>query len=405
LSALNRPGILRRLHRDERGAVATIFAILLASGVLLGVLALVVDIGLLYAEREELQSGADAAVIAVAQRCALPDADECDESDLETLAATFAEANARDGFADVLEVCGNLPGFAAECDPPVGNLTDCMPATPTDGRPYVEVRTRTQTTSEDDDKFLLPPVFAQTLAGNGDYDGTTVRACARATIGTPGYGLGVTFAQCEFDDAVPDLEELPLGTAFVTGEHREVVLKVHDGKAAPPAACKDEPIGGSGFDLPGGFGWLDDINSQCEVTFINGTYDADTGADTPSECLARLEAAANNPETVLYLPIYETAFKDGKRYTAARIAAFVPTGYFFGAGGTGGGGGGGGGGKPGGGGGPTPKSNDSWLPGSTATCKGDERCIFGYFVNVTTSGPLGPADLESLGATVIALSG
>ena len=44
-----------RAGRD-RGAVSMIVGVLLAGGVLLGMTALVVDIGQLYAEREELQS-------------------------------------------------------------------------------------------------------------------------------------------------------------------------------------------------------------------------------------------------------------------------------------------------------------------------------------------------------------
>ena len=57
-------------RRDDGGAVATVVAILLAGGVLLGFLALVVDVGQIYVEREELQTGADAAVLAVAKACA-----------------------------------------------------------------------------------------------------------------------------------------------------------------------------------------------------------------------------------------------------------------------------------------------------------------------------------------------
>ena len=47
--------------RSDRGAVGIIVAILLASGVLLGVAALSVDVGQLTAEREQLMSAADGA--------------------------------------------------------------------------------------------------------------------------------------------------------------------------------------------------------------------------------------------------------------------------------------------------------------------------------------------------------
>ena len=51
----------------ERGATATVFALLLVP--MLGFAAIAVDIGALYAERARLQVAADAAAIAVAQDC------------------------------------------------------------------------------------------------------------------------------------------------------------------------------------------------------------------------------------------------------------------------------------------------------------------------------------------------
>src|ERR1043165_3858879 len=70
LSLAWRRAVDRRRRPGERGAVAVTVAILLGGGVLLGFAALVVDVGQLYAEREELQSGADAAALAVAKACA-----------------------------------------------------------------------------------------------------------------------------------------------------------------------------------------------------------------------------------------------------------------------------------------------------------------------------------------------
>jgi Flp pilus assembly protein TadG len=382
MPALKPREVAALLRRDDRGAVGTVFAILLAGGVLLGMLALVIDLGRLYAEREELQSGADSAAIAVANSCArATSATECASTDAIALAETYANANARDGASNVLEVCGTFaPSTLGACAAPIGNLTDCIPATPTDGRPYVEVRTGTEMPNG---SFLLPPVFAQTLAGNGDYAGTTVRACARATIGTVGRGLGVTFSECEWNHATNNGALLPEGPQFVAGQHSEVVLKLHDSQGSPPPGCTSG--GNPDFDTPGGFGWLQGAN-DCEVTFHNGTYDADTGND-PKDCLPVLDEATTPPvPKVLYIPIYQSVTKQGKTYTLAKVAAFVPTGYFFGSG--------------------NGKSKSSWLPGSTITpCQGQERCIYGYFVNVVVPGELGPPNLESLGATVVALSG
>ena len=60
--------IQRRLDRDDRGAIAVTVALSLTA--LLAVLAFVVDVGLLYFEKAELQNGADSAALAVAQECA-----------------------------------------------------------------------------------------------------------------------------------------------------------------------------------------------------------------------------------------------------------------------------------------------------------------------------------------------
>ena len=76
-------------------------AILLAGGVLLGFLALVVDVGQLYVEREELQTGADAAVLAVAKACATA-APACSSSSaVRALAQSYADANSADGRSRV----------------------------------------------------------------------------------------------------------------------------------------------------------------------------------------------------------------------------------------------------------------------------------------------------------------
>ena len=65
---LARP-LLRLLGRDERGGVAVLVAVLISGGVLLGIGALVIDVGQIYQNRAELQSGAEAGALAVARSC------------------------------------------------------------------------------------------------------------------------------------------------------------------------------------------------------------------------------------------------------------------------------------------------------------------------------------------------
>ena len=59
---------MQRLRKDERGAVAIIIALLMV--VLIGFAALAVDISAMWAEKRQLQNGADAAALAIAQDCA-----------------------------------------------------------------------------------------------------------------------------------------------------------------------------------------------------------------------------------------------------------------------------------------------------------------------------------------------
>src|SRR6187549_3514500 len=60
---------LRRIHRDESGAVMMIVAISMI--VLLGMLVLTVDVGRGIAVKREMVAGADAAALAAAQQCAM----------------------------------------------------------------------------------------------------------------------------------------------------------------------------------------------------------------------------------------------------------------------------------------------------------------------------------------------
>ena len=64
--------------------------------VLLGFAAIAVDVGMLYAERTQLRNGADAAALAIAQKCA-KNVNDADCSTTSTLARSLANSNAGDG--------------------------------------------------------------------------------------------------------------------------------------------------------------------------------------------------------------------------------------------------------------------------------------------------------------------
>jgi len=61
---------LTRIREREDGAIAIIVAMLFFFGVMLALGALTVDVGNINADRRQLQNGADAVALAVAQTCA-----------------------------------------------------------------------------------------------------------------------------------------------------------------------------------------------------------------------------------------------------------------------------------------------------------------------------------------------
>lgn len=85
---------MRRID-GQRGAVAVTVAILMV--VLIGFTAIAVDTGAIWLDRKELQNGADAAALALAQSCAQG---AC-ETDENTMADNYAEGNKRDANVTV----------------------------------------------------------------------------------------------------------------------------------------------------------------------------------------------------------------------------------------------------------------------------------------------------------------
>jgi hypothetical protein len=191
---------MRRLtdrRGGERGAVAAIVAIIFGAFVLTGVAALTVDAGSLYAERRVVQNGADAASLALAQACARGDVAKCSASwsDLTSL----ADLNSPDGFTDIASVCGSGAPFASCVFPASPALKDCinLPASLPSTANWVEVRTKTRSTTAN------PSVVSRFFANLSDpsYQGSGVRACARAAWGPAGAlqtVVPLTFSICEW---------------------------------------------------------------------------------------------------------------------------------------------------------------------------------------------------------------
>jgi hypothetical protein len=362
--------VLARLRRDERGAVAAIVAILLSAGVLTGMLALVLDVGQIYQERAELQNGADAAALGVAKSCALG---ACTPG----VAIQLADHNASaitGGTEGVELVCGS--GSLGSCPASTGNLASCPPQ-PSAGTSFVDVYTETQLPSG---STLLPPVFATTLLGNSDYQGTTVHACAQAEWGAPSSATAddLTISACEWDQATQQ------GTVYAPAPP----YTPDSGPAAsfdqvltPPSGndigCATEPDGADG---PGTFGWATDATGNCTLQVTGSSFPAGTGEPVSASCQQVLQSARQDV-TPIPVPVYVSLNSANGTFALRGFADFVVTGYNL----------------------PAGFFAPDWLNPDN-TCQGTDYCVTGYFVQgvIPATGNLSGA---YLGASIIDLTG
>ncbi len=375
---------------SDRGAVALLVAILFGFGALLAVAALSIDVGQLYAERRQLQNGADAAALALAQGCAQAHTSCNADTGPGSEADDYADRNAKDGASRVTNVCGfGSPGLPA-CSPTSGRWVDCQALPPT-GTQYVQVRTRTEMS---DGSTLFPRTFAKLFVDSAADPGTPVTACARANWGgvramTGGFAL--TISKCEWNSMTADGTDFapypppysPLPAPPAPSYERVIRLNLTPGTTT----CKAGP---GGAEIPGGFGWTDDgASSDCLTDVdVDKTYENKTGFGTPDACKDGLLAAWTN-RTPVFLPIYINVTGTGGTgtYTADPdgVAAFVVTGYHLAG-----------------------AKRDSWLPSTTITgatkCKGDDKCIYGFFTKALA--PLGSSPVtggSGMGATAVGM--
>ena len=363
--------VRRRLPARERGALGVMVAVLIAGGVLVGMSALAVDVGQLYSERAQLQNGADSAALAVATTCSVG-------SCTPAISTQYANANASDGASAVDLVCGS---GMTNCPASTGKLIDC-PSSPTGGTNFVDVHTSTLTSGG---STLLPPAFARTLLGNGNYTGTTVHACAQAEWGASSAAVTASFtlAVCDWAQATNGgTSYTPPG--FTPAPSSDVVMKLD---ASPGTGCSSDP---GSLDVIGTFGWTDDQSGNCTlVVQDNSSYTGSNGS-VPPACPAAL-ASAQAHRTVLFVPVYTTCTHHGSgtiTYSLKGFAAFVVTGYSL----------------------PGAYAPD-WL-NSGNNCSKTQECVNGYFTQgiiadkaVPSSGCHLSQSTEDLGATWIKLTG
>lgn len=370
---------MQRLKGDD-GAVAVIVAVLAV--VLFGFGAMVIDVGALYHEKRELQNGADAGSLAIAQTCSVgPCADPVQQARL------YANSNAEDDASHVEEVCGR---GAPELDA----LPGCDPVIDVPGKGFVAVRTAT---GSDVATARMPPVFGRVLDPN--YDGTTVRALAVANWGSPTGMRSVlpfAFGNCEWEyytnsgNTYPGEIEPPNWPTRADGTSLEAKVFVAGGGITCPGTVP-------GGDSSGGFGWLGGDADKCtEVTVVDSFVGNKTGVGTAGCDYTKLVG------TTVHVPVFdcqtdlsipdpdydETGKCHGQgtdsgtsvRYHIVGYATFYVTGMFLG-------------------GAQHPSLVTNKLP-----CTGVEKCISGFFKAglSSTAGPVG--DGPNFGSTVVGLT-
>jgi hypothetical protein len=271
---------------DERGFVGVFVAISIV--VMLGMVGLAVDVGAMYHERRQLRNGADAAVLAIAEDCALG-VGSCDESAAAGTASLYASDNASDGASAVDDV--DLD-FSAKTV-------------------YVET-----STLDPDGGTVVEPYFSRVVG----FDGATVHASAKAQWGYPSAlqdVLPLVISECEF----------PHGEALPTPEK---TLYFHDGNNAEPCnAQAGQDADGDGF-LAGGFGWLQS-DGDCGIYLAALTWiDIDPGSSPSTGCIP--EDIFSLVGEKVPLPIFDdlVGVGTGGEYHISGFTLFEITGFNFG---------------------------------------------------------------------------
>lgn len=306
-------------ENNERGAAAVIVAFTLV--ILLGFAALAVDVGAIYAEKTQLQTGADATALAIAGECAK--GTSCPVA-MEDQGNWLADANANDDSTGVFSVT--------------------QPSATT-----VRVETNAQAAGSTDDSFAL--FFARVLGK----ETTVIHAVAEASWGAPSAAttLPWTISQCVFEQYLTPSQLAELNsTGNFTGDPIPThILLRYDENAPDYPGCVPQ----NGY-AEGGFGWLDrDDGCTADIDISASEIGNDPGNDFPNECTGMLATLMDDP---ILVPIFSTATGTGQHatYGLTGFIAFQVTGYKFG-------------------GGPALTNLDPAAPSCTGNCRG----IQGFF--------------------------
>lgn len=275
----------------ERGGIAVLVAILMV--VLLGFAAISIDVAKLYSERAQLQNGADAAALMVAQKCATNEArGESDPNCSATspLATDFANMNSLDGRSNVKSIDLDKPN-----------------------------RTVQVTTSAQEAGAAANSV-SMFFAGVFGFPSAEVTANSSASWGSPAKGktpFPITVSICQVHGQAGVMQRLQL----------------HGSKNGNDA-CNYGP---SGATVPGGFGGLKEDGSSCSASIdVTATSAGSPGNDAPKTCEKTLNGWATDmaagKDVIMLLPIFDgvSGTGDNAVYKLTTIAAFKVQGWKLG---------------------------------------------------------------------------
>ncbi len=282
----------QRSHRRERGATALIFAFSLV--VLIGFMAFAIDPGVLFQEKRDLQTGAEAAALAVAQDCA-PTGTCPSQGAMQTRARDYLSANLTDGPGRIV---GNVvvDESASTVTVTVGGYDT---ANNRDGDPNTT------------DLFFGPVIGV---------DGFDIQARAVASFGGVGAAAAtpLIFSVCEYQ--------------MFGASGSQVVLKFHNSGSA--TICN----GPAGQDAPGGFGWLVPDGVCLAHTDAGGWFSSSPGVSPPGNGQKRCKTAEQigltvngQPNPLLLIPIFDQVQGNGSnaQFHLYGYAGFAVQGWFF----------------------------------------------------------------------------
>jgi Flp pilus assembly protein TadG len=246
--------IVKDLEGRDRGAAGVLVAVMMV--VLIGAGALAVDTGQIYAERAQLQNGADAGALAGADICSVSGG--CTQANANAVADALANSNANDSSSTVQSVDLSVAG---------------------------QVTVTTSTKDGTTNAGFLSKMFASALNAPPVTVGAT--ATAKWLYPTKGVSiLPITMAPCEFkDDGLP---------------HKILVQG---------GALDCNGLNPSNQIIPGGFAWLDpDGTTGCNVTAEVGQWSyTSAGAAVPLGCIDLFNPSINPTlaNSTVAIPVYK----------------------------------------------------------------------------------------------------